>query len=196
MNKRFIWLFALSCIAGCTTHDAKDVALSASATTALPVLVSGYGTAYAGKASYQNTSIALNLPDTLYAKEIQAIPVPNYQQCSIADLYKYMGSKGESHYIMHYPGIGLRKVLKISKADFKIKDEFPLTSRSQKWRGLNLSPDYNFFAQPGYIFNLDNLWIENDPLHNEKPLIPNPADEDWNYFDLYLENILAGKKEQ
>ena len=137
---------------GCTTREIADAASSASVTAALPVVVTGYGSAYLGKAGYQNSAISLGLPDVLYANEIQALPVPEISDCSFVDTYRYMGSKGEYHYIMHYPTLGLRHILKISKDDFAVKDEFPLTSLSSTWRHLDLTPKYDFSDENGVMF--------------------------------------------
>ena len=182
-NISLILLIAV-CTAGCSTSDIGDATLSSSTTAALPILVTGYGSAYLGKAGYQNSSIALNLPDKLYAKEIQATPVNNFQDCSFVDIYKYMGSKDDYHYIMHYPTLGLRNVLKISKTNFDIQDEFPLTSLSKKWTDLNLSHKYNFFDNNGYIFNIDNQ----ETLHDQTEIkTPDISIEDWIFFDEKIE---------
>jgi len=184
MNKMLAILLYIICCVGCSTSNVEDLALSSSTATALPIIVTGYGSAYFGKASYQYSSVALNLPDKLYAREIQAAPVADFHGCSFVDSYMYMGSKDEYHYIMHYPSLGLRNILKISKSNFEIEDEFPLTSLSKKWRNLNLRPKYNFFDNNGYIFNIDNQ----EKLHDLIKLnTPDILIEDWNFFDEKLE---------
>ena len=131
-------------LASCSTDDVA----SSAAVSVLPVAVAGYGSAYAGKAGWQNTSIALDAPDVLYAEEIEYVPVPAFDPAyaklpAFADNYWYMGSKGDFNYLMHYPPFGLRKVLKIKKSNYAISDPFPLTSLSKSWRRLNFSSPVN-----------------------------------------------------
>jgi hypothetical protein len=141
-------------LVSCNTSSAPDdlvssAGMSTAAVTVLPVAVAGYGTSYAGKAGWQNLSIALDAPDVLYAEEIEYVPAPAFDPAyaklpAFADNYWYMGSKGDYNYLMHYPPFGLRKVLKIKKSNHEISDPFPLTSLSKSWRRLNFSPQFNF----------------------------------------------------
>jgi len=132
--------------ASCNTDRVQEDAASSAAVSALPVVAAGYGTAYAGKAGWQNTSIALNAPDVLFAEEIEYVPAPAFDPAyaklpAFTDDYWYMGSKGDFNYLMHYPPLfGFSNVLKIKKSNYEISDPFPLTSRSKSWRRLNLSP--------------------------------------------------------
>ena len=144
-------------LASCNTDRVQEDAASSAAVTALPVVATGYGTAYAGKASWQNVSIALDAPDVLYAQEIEYVPTPAavYKLEAFRDDYWYMGSKGDFNYIMHYPPLGLRKVLKIKKSNHAISDPFPLTSLSRSWRRLNLSPQFNFVDLNEYFIVAD-----------------------------------------
>ncbi len=143
-------------LASCSTDDVA----SSAAVSVLPVAVVGYGSAYVGKAGWQNTSIALDAPDVLFAEEIEYVPAPAFDPAyaklpALADNYWYMGSKGDFNYLMHYPPFGLRKVLKIKKSNYAISDPFPLTSLSKSWRRLNFSPQFDFVRANGYVMPAD-----------------------------------------
>ena len=145
----------------CNTDRVQEDAASSAAMSVLPVAVAGYGTVYAGKAGWQNTSIALNAPDVLFAEEIKYVPAPAYAKLpAFADDYWYMGSKGGFNYLMHYPPLGLRNVLKIKKSNYEISDPFPLTSRSKSWRRLNLSPQFDFAQANDFIIYADRQVAE------------------------------------
>ena len=153
-------LFACLSVAlsSCNSGQIGEDAASAAAISALPVVAVGYGTSYAGKAGWQNLSIALDAPDVLYAEEIEHVPSPAFDPAyaklpAFADDYWYMGSKGDFNYLMHYPPLGLRKVLKIKKSNYEISDHFPLTSQSKSWRRLNLSPQFNFAVANDFMLN-------------------------------------------
>ena len=144
-------------LASCNSGQIGEDAASSAAISVLPVAVAGYGTSYAGKAGWQNLSIALDAPDVLYAEEIEHVPSPAFDPAyaklpAFADDYWYMGSKGDFNYLMHYPPLGLRKVLKIKKSNYEISDPFPLTSQSKSWRRLNLSPQFNVVVANDFMF--------------------------------------------
>lgn len=124
----------LTTLCGCTS---SDVATSSTAVVAAP-LITAYSSAYAAKAGYQNACIISGLPDSLYARKISEMPAYNWNACTLTDTYMYMGSRGDYHYIAHYPALGLRHILKICKTDYQIKNEFKLTSHSKAWRPISL----------------------------------------------------------
>jgi hypothetical protein len=121
----------------CTSSDVES---SSMAVVAVPV-IAAYGSAYSTKAGYQNVCIISHLPDKAYAAKITEMPSYKWNGCSLTDTYMYMGSKGDYHFIAHYPPLGLRNILKISKAEYSVENEFSLTSRSKLWRLIELPAD-------------------------------------------------------
>jgi hypothetical protein len=133
-KQNFLTATLLTAVCACTS---SDIETSSMAVAAAP-LITVYSSAYAAKAGYQNACIISDLPDSLYAKKISKMPASNWNTCTLTDTYMYMGSKGNYNYIAHYPPFGLRNILKISKDNYQIKDEFKLTSRSKAWRLISL----------------------------------------------------------
>jgi len=129
----------------CCSCTSSDVESSSMAVVAVPV-IAAYGSAYSAKAGYQNVCIISGMPDEMYAAKISKLPSYKWDGCSLTDIYMYMGSKGDYHFIAHYPPLGLRNILKISKADYSVENEFSLTSRSKQWRIIEL-PSYTLKNQ-------------------------------------------------
>ena len=61
-------------VCSCTKQDLSDSSMVAVAIPTVPVALTLYGSAYTGKAGFQNTSIMLNEPDFLYSMEINQVP--------------------------------------------------------------------------------------------------------------------------
>lgn len=143
----------------CTSRQVEDAAIISSVAVAAPVPVTLYGASYAAKAGYQNSSIVLHAPDSLYVEESQGVPAPNYAY-SMSDSYMYMGSRKSYHYIMRYPVLGLRRVLKIPKDKLSIDNEFKLTSRSSRWRSLPPKANALWLNEEFQLFNICGFEID------------------------------------
>ena len=152
LSTRLLGLLAAPCLLltsiSCNTARVEEAAFVSSVATVLPPAIASYGVAYSGVTAAQSASVGLHLPDGSFAHELDALPHIDHDFCFPTDTYRYMGTRGQVHYLMHTQLFGLPRIVKISKELLNIENPQKLTYNSAKWRAIDhLIPQFHF----GYI---------------------------------------------